>query len=45
VQVIGGALWILVPTLARAYAEVNELITTLLPNFVSTLIVYYVLRT
>jgi len=34
VQVIGGALWILVPTLARAYAEVNELITTLLPNFV-----------
>jgi ABC-type uncharacterized transport system permease subunit len=35
-------LWILVPTLARAYAEVNELITTLLLNFVATLIVYYV---
>jgi len=38
----GGALWILVPTLARAYADVNELITTLLLNFVATLIVYYV---
>jgi general nucleoside transport system permease protein len=31
-----------VPTLARAYAEVNELITTLLLNFVATLLVYYV---
>lgn len=40
--IIGGALWILVPTLARAYADVNELITTLLLNFVATLIVYYV---
>jgi simple sugar transport system permease protein len=39
---IGGALWILVPTLARAYANVSELITTLLLNFVATLAVYYV---
>ena len=34
--------WILVPTLARAYADVNELITTLLLNFVAILLVYYV---
>jgi simple sugar transport system permease protein len=39
---IGGALWILIPTLARAYANVNELITTLLLNFVAILMVYYV---
>lgn len=39
---IGGAIWILIPTLARAYADVNELITTLLLNFVATLLVYYV---
>lgn len=38
----GGALWILVPTIARAYANVNELITTLLLNFVAALLVYYV---
>ncbi|RST86761.1 ABC transporter permease [Aquibium carbonis] len=39
---IGGAIWILIPTLARAYADVNELITTLLLNFVATLLVYWV---
>ncbi|MFS2150059.1 ABC transporter permease [Rhizobium sp. Rhizsp42] len=39
---VGGAVWILVPTLARAYASVNELITTLLMNFVAILLVYYV---
>jgi ABC-type uncharacterized transport system permease subunit len=39
---IGGAVWILIPTLARAYANVNELITTLLMNFVAILLVYYV---
>jgi simple sugar transport system permease protein len=39
---VGGAIWILVPTLARAYAGVNELITTLLLNFVAILLVYYV---
>jgi ABC-type uncharacterized transport system permease subunit len=39
---VGGALWILVPTLARAYANVNELITTLLLNFVAILLVYFV---
>jgi ABC-type uncharacterized transport system permease subunit len=38
----GGAVWILVPTLARAYANVNELITTLLLNFVAILLVYFV---
>lgn len=39
---IGGAVWILLPTLARAYANVSELITTLLLNFVAALAVYYV---
>lgn len=38
----GGLLWITVPALARAYADVNELISTLLLNFVATLLVYYV---
>lgn len=38
---LGGAVWILVPTLARAYASVSELITTLLLNFVALLLVYY----
>lgn len=40
--ILGGALWMLVPTLARAYADVSELITTLLLNFVALLVVYYV---
>ncbi|MER2251105.1 ABC transporter permease [Methylorubrum podarium] len=35
----GGAAWILVPTLARAFAGVSELITTLLLNFVAALLV------
>src|SRR5262249_46252037 len=39
---LGGLIWILIPTLARAYADVSELITTLLLNFVATLMVYYV---
>lgn len=39
---IGGALWILVPALARAHLDVSELITTLLLNFVALLLVYYV---
>ncbi|PKU25465.1 ABC transporter permease [Telmatospirillum siberiense] len=39
---LGGMAWILVPTLARAYADVSELITTLLLNFVAVLLVYYV---
>lgn len=39
---VAGMLWILVPALARAYASVNELITTLLLNFVAGLLVYYV---
>jgi general nucleoside transport system permease protein len=42
VGALGGLLWILLPTLARAYVGVNELITTLLLNFVAALAVYYV---
>lgn len=38
---LGGAAWILIPTLARAYADVSELITTLLLNFVALLLVYW----
>jgi ABC-type uncharacterized transport system permease subunit len=33
--VAGGVVWILVPALARAYFKVNEIITTLLLNFVA----------
>ena len=32
---VAGAAWILVPALARAYLDVNEIITTLLLNFVA----------
>lgn len=39
---LGGVVWILIPTLARAYADVSELITTLLLNFVGLLLIYYV---
>lgn len=39
---LGGMVWILIPTLARAYADVSELITTLLLNFVGMLLIYYV---
>jgi simple sugar transport system permease protein len=42
VGALGGSIWILVPALARAYADVSELITTLLLNFVASLLVYYV---
>jgi simple sugar transport system permease protein len=38
---LGGALWILVPALARAFLNVNEIITTLLLNFVAILFVNY----
>jgi simple sugar transport system permease protein len=31
----GGALWMLLPAIARAYWQVNEIITTLLLNFVA----------
>ncbi len=37
----GGVLWIAGPALARAYAGVSELITTLLLNFVAALLVYW----
>ena len=37
----GGAAWVLVPALARAYLAVNEIITTLLLNFVAVLLVNY----
>lgn len=36
-----GMAWIALPALARAYAGVNELITTLLLNFVALQLVYY----
>ena len=39
--VVGGAVWILIPALARAYLAIDEIITTLLLNFVATLLVYY----
>ena len=35
VATLAGAVWILVPALARAYWNVNEIITTLLLNFVA----------
>jgi general nucleoside transport system permease protein len=38
---VGGALWVLLPALARAYANVNEIISTLMLNFVAILIVNY----
>jgi ABC-type uncharacterized transport system permease subunit len=38
---IGGMLWMLVPALMRAYWNVNEIITTLLLNFVAVLLVSY----
>ncbi len=37
----GGALWILVPALARAFLAIDEIITTLLLNFVALLGVNY----
>lgn len=36
---LAGALWILIPALTRAYWNVNEIITTLLLNFVAVLFV------
>jgi ABC-type uncharacterized transport system permease subunit len=38
---LGGAIWILIPALARAYLAVDEIITTLLLNFVAVLFVNY----
>jgi general nucleoside transport system permease protein len=41
--VVGGALWVVPPAAARAYLGVNEVVTTLLLNFVATLwLVYWV---
>ena len=40
-SMIGGAIWALVPALARAYAQVNEIISTLMLNFIAILIVNY----
>lgn len=36
---VGGLLWILIPAILRAYWNVNEIITTLLLNFVAVLLV------
>ncbi|MFT8896840.1 MAG: ABC transporter permease [Acetobacter sp.] len=41
VAMLSGMLWILLPALARAFANVNEIITTLLLNFVASLLVYW----
>ncbi|MFT7474487.1 MAG: ABC-type uncharacterized transport system permease subunit [Verrucomicrobiales bacterium] len=38
---LAGALWMLVPALARAYWDVNEIITTLLLNFVAVQLVVW----
>jgi len=38
-SLVAGSLWILVPALARAYWDVNEIITTLLLNFVAAQLV------
>lgn len=40
-SIIGGALWILVPAAARAHWGVNEIITTLLLNFVAAQLVVW----
>ena len=37
----GGAVWVLVPALARAFLAIDEIITTLLLNFVAVLLVNY----
>lgn len=37
----GGAAWVLVPALARAFLAIDEIITTLLLNFVAVLLVNY----
>ncbi|NHO33579.1 ABC transporter permease [Acetobacter fallax] len=41
VAMLCGVAWIAVPTLARAWAGVNEIITTLLLNFVAGLLTYW----
>lgn len=38
---IAGALWILIPALARAYTNVKEILTTLMMNFVAVLWINY----
>jgi len=37
----GGAAWVLIPALARAWLAIDEIITTLLLNFVAVLLVNY----
>ena len=40
---LGGAVWILVPALARAYLGTSEIITTLLLNFVALYLMRYII--
>jgi simple sugar transport system permease protein len=40
---LGGAVWILVPTLARAFLGTSEIITTLLLNFVALYLMRYLI--
>lgn len=39
--ILAGAAWIALPAVARAWLSVSEIITTLLLNFVASLLVYY----
>ncbi|HAY41848.1 MAG TPA: ABC transporter permease [Gammaproteobacteria bacterium] len=41
VGIIGGALWALLPALAKAYANISEIISTLMLNFIAILLVNY----
>lgn len=41
---VAGALWVLVPALLRAYAGVNEIVTTLMANYIATLVTLYLVN-
>ena len=43
--VIAGALWAAVPGWLRAYHQVNEVVTTLMSNFVGILVMLWLIRT
>ncbi|MDI2089975.1 ABC transporter permease [Commensalibacter oyaizuii] len=39
--IFGGVLWMLIPTLAKVYAGVNEILTTLMMNFIASFLIIY----
>jgi simple sugar transport system permease protein len=39
-----GALWVVVPALLRAFAGVNEIVTTLMANYIATLVTLYLVN-